>query len=61
MPMAKFLPCIPTRRTKVPAGPDWLHEVKYGYRMIVQRDGDRVRLFTRNGYDWSDRYPWDRR
>jgi ATP-dependent DNA ligase len=26
--------------------------------MIVQRDGDRVRLFTRNGHDWSDRYPW---
>jgi bifunctional non-homologous end joining protein LigD len=28
-----------------------------GYRLIVQRDGKRVRLFTRNGYDWSDRYP----
>ena len=27
------------------------------YRLIVQREGDRVRLFTRNGYDWSDRYP----
>jgi bifunctional non-homologous end joining protein LigD len=41
--------------TKVP----WLHEVKHdGYRLIVQRDGDRVRLFTRNGNDWSDRYPW---
>jgi hypothetical protein len=25
--------------------------------MIVQRDGDRVRLFTRNGHDWSDGYP----
>jgi bifunctional non-homologous end joining protein LigD len=26
--------------------------------LIVQRDGKRrVRLFTRNGYDWSDRYP----
>src|SRR5215218_4115415 len=24
---------------------------------MVQRDGDRVRLFTRNGYDWSSRYP----
>lgn len=43
----------------MPAGPDWLHEVKHdGYRLIVQRDGDRVRLFTRNGYDWSHRYPW---
>jgi ATP-dependent DNA ligase len=29
-----------------------------GFRMIVQHDGDRVRLFTRNGHDWSHRYPW---
>jgi bifunctional non-homologous end joining protein LigD len=59
MPISKFLPCIPTRGTKVPAGRDWLHEVKHdGFRLIVQRDGDRVRLFTRNGHDWSDRYPW---
>jgi bifunctional non-homologous end joining protein LigD len=28
-----------------------------GYRLIVQRDGQRVRLFTRNGHDWSDRFP----
>jgi ATP-dependent DNA ligase len=48
----------PPRGTKVPAGPDWIHEIKHdGYRLIVQRDGARVRLFTRNGYDWSDRYP----
>jgi len=59
MPISKFEPCIPTRGTKVPAGPDWLHEIKLdGYRLIVQRDGDRMRLFTRNGYDWSHRYPW---
>jgi ATP-dependent DNA ligase len=33
--------------------------VKYdGYRLIVVRDGDRVRLFTRNGHDWSGRFPW---
>jgi hypothetical protein len=25
--------------------------------LIVQRDGQRVRLFTRNGHDWSDRFP----
>ena len=53
-----FEHCIPTRGTKVPAGPDWIHEIKHdGYRLIVQRDGKRMRLFTRNGYDWSDRYP----
>src|SRR6195952_3427623 len=53
-----FEPCIPTRGTKVPSGPNWLHEIKHdGYRLIVHREGKRVRLFTRNGFDWSDRYP----
>ena len=49
--------CIPTMGRQVPTGPDWLHEIKYdGYRLIVHRDGDRVRLITRGGYDWSKRY-----
>jgi bifunctional non-homologous end joining protein LigD len=43
--------CIPTRGTEVPASADWLHEIKYdGYRLRVERDGDRVRLITRNGH-----------
>jgi bifunctional non-homologous end joining protein LigD len=51
-------PCIPTRATNPPAGPDWVHEIKHdGYRLQVRRDGDTVRLFTRRGYDWSGRYP----
>jgi ATP-dependent DNA ligase len=51
--------CIPTRGTKVPDGPDWLHEIKYnGYRLRLERDGDRVRLITRGGCDWTKRYPW---
>jgi ATP-dependent DNA ligase len=51
--------CIPTKSTSVPDGPDWLHEVKYdGYRIRLERDGDRVRLITRGGYDWTKRYPW---
>jgi bifunctional non-homologous end joining protein LigD len=29
-----------------------------GYRLRIERDGDRVRLFSRNGYDWTSRYPW---
>ncbi len=53
-----FEPCIPTRGTTVPDQPDWIHEIKHdGYRLIVQREGKRVRLWTRNGHDWSDRYP----
>jgi bifunctional non-homologous end joining protein LigD len=51
--------CIPTPGTKVPAGPEWLHEIKHdGFRLRVERDGDRIRLITRGGYDWSARYPW---
>jgi bifunctional non-homologous end joining protein LigD len=58
MPQRKFEPCIPARGTKVPTGPDWIHEIKHdGYRLIVQREGKRVRLFTRNGHDSTDRYP----
>jgi bifunctional non-homologous end joining protein LigD len=35
-----------------------MHEIKHdGYRLIVRRDGSAVRLFTRRGYEWSDRYP----
>jgi bifunctional non-homologous end joining protein LigD len=50
---------IPTRGTKVPDRPDWLHEIKYdGHRLRVGRDGDRVHLITRNGCDWTNRYPW---
>jgi bifunctional non-homologous end joining protein LigD len=51
--------CLPTKSTSVPDTPDWLHEIKYdGYRLRVDRDGDRVRLITRGGYNWTDRYPW---
>jgi hypothetical protein len=51
-------PCIPTRAAKPPAGPDWVHEIKHdGYRLIVRRDGIVVRLFTRNGYHWTEPYP----
>jgi bifunctional non-homologous end joining protein LigD len=35
-----------------------LHEIKHdGYRLIVQREGKAVRLFTCNGHDWTERYP----
>ncbi len=51
--------CLPTKATAVPSGPDWLHEVEYdGYRLRLERDGDRVRLITRGGYNWTSRYPW---
>ena len=55
----KFEFCLPTRATIVPAAPEWFHEMKYdGYRLRVERDGERVRLITKGGYDWTKRFPW---
>ncbi len=51
--------CLATASKQVPSGPDWIHEVKHdGYRMLVIRENDGVRLLSRNGTDWSRRYPW---
>lgn len=37
---------------------DWLYEMKFdGYRLLVRIDGDDVRLYTRNGHDWSAKLP----
>jgi len=56
--MPKFEFCLPSIAKSVPAGADWLHEIKYdGYRLRLERDGDRVRLITNGGYDWTRRYP----
>jgi ATP-dependent DNA ligase len=51
-------PCQPSRTARPPSGPLWVHEIKHdGYRLMVRRDGPRVRCFTRNGHDWADRFP----
>ena len=51
--------CLPTGAAAVPDHPVWLHEVEYdGYSLRLDREANRVRLFTRNGYDWTDRRPW---
>ena len=40
-------PCLPSKVSRPPSGSLWVHEIKHdGYRLIVQRDGKRVRLFT---------------
>jgi len=57
-PLGFVDPCLPTLASIVPDGPMWAHEMKHdGYRMIGRRDDDRVRVFTRRGYDWADRVP----
>ena len=58
LPPGFIPPCLPTPSQKAPSGSAWVHEIKHdGYRLIARRDGNRVRLFTRRGYDWSGKYP----
>jgi bifunctional non-homologous end joining protein LigD len=41
-----------------PQGDDWIHEIKYdGYRLLAHVEGGVARLLTRNGHDWTDRFP----
>jgi len=41
----------------VPEGGDWLYELKYdGYRILAFIEGNNVRLMTRNGHDFADRF-----
>jgi bifunctional non-homologous end joining protein LigD len=52
------VPAQPIKASKPPSGANWVHEIKHdGYRMIVRRDGATVRLYTRNGNDWTARLP----
>jgi bifunctional non-homologous end joining protein LigD len=51
-------PCLPSPADRPPSGREWLHEIKLdGFRMMVRRDPAGVRLLTRNGYDWTARFP----
>ena len=53
-PAGFIKPCQPTLSDKAPSGPQWLHEIKHdGYRIIACKSGDQVRLWSRNGRDWS--------
>ena len=41
----------------VPAGNGWMHEVKFdGYRALVAVNGGEVKVFTRNGLDWTEKF-----
>lgn len=50
-------PQLATSAAKPPVGTGWLHEIKHdGYRTLAEIGGGGVRLLTRNGHDWTDRY-----
>ena len=53
-----ILPCLPRTTQQPPKGPGWIHEIKHdGFRILARRDAKGVRLFTRNGYDFTTRFP----
>lgn len=50
-------PQLATLVDSVPTGDQWLHEIKFdGYRALIAAKGGTVRLFTRNGLDWTDKF-----
>src|SRR5215468_7563279 len=51
-------PCLPSPAKAPPSGPGWLHEIKHdGFRILARRDSAGVRLITRNGNDFTSRFP----
>ena len=56
--LSRYEPCLPSPAKHPPAGSGWIHEIKHdGFRIIAEREVDRVRLMTRNGHDFSGRFP----
>jgi DNA ligase D-like protein (predicted ligase) len=50
-------PQLPSLVDQPPGGQGWIHEVKHdGFRTMLVIDRKRVRAFTRNGFDWTERY-----
>ena len=54
---AQLSPELATLASAPPSG-DWLYELKFdGYRILTRIMNGEVRMFTRNGNDWTDRLP----
>ena len=50
-------PQLATLVDDVPTGNRWMHEIKFdGYRALVAAKGEEVRVYTRNGKDWTDKF-----
>jgi bifunctional non-homologous end joining protein LigD len=52
-------PCLPSPAKAPLSGPGWLHEIKHdGFCILARRDSAGVRLITRNGNDFTHRFPF---
>jgi ATP-dependent DNA ligase len=48
LPAGFVVPAQPVERAAPPSGADWVQEIKHhGYGIIVRRDGEGIRLFSR--------------
>src|SRR5215831_1224169 len=57
-PAGFIAPCPPIKTPKLPSGSQWLHEIKHdGFRVIACKDGERVRLYSRDPSRTSPRGP----
>lgn len=59
-PSARFpdwiQPQLATLVGSIPKGEEWIHELKYdGYRMLCRIQKGTVRLYSRNGREWTDK------
>ena len=53
-----FEPQLATLVKNAPRGNEWLHEIKYdGYRILAFIDNDSVKLYSRNGKEWTHKFP----
>src|SRR5262245_35736759 len=58
LPLGFIEPCQPSTAAAPPSGDRWLHEIKHdGMRLMARRAGAEVRLYMRNGTNWTKRYP----
>ena len=56
-PLAFTRPCLAQATAHPPAGPEWVHEIKFdGYRVQALVEAKAVRLLTRNALDWTQRF-----
>jgi bifunctional non-homologous end joining protein LigD len=50
-------PALATSIDRTPSGSRWIHEIKFdSYRVQLHIANEGVRVFTRNGHDWTRRF-----
>lgn len=55
---ARIEPCLALLKRRPPKGPQWTYEVKWdGYRLAVHIEPSGVRILTRGGHEWTERFP----